>query len=77
MESSSKLKVYKRKIKWGTPKSMPFSQGWAINQVIKTYNIPAIKWGWNYDVIGLQTKKQYLFWRDNGGNLSFLGLINK
>jgi hypothetical protein len=75
--SQAILKSKIKKIKWGTEKNMPFSQGWAINEVIKTYKIPAKKWGYEYDTIGVQTKKQYILWKDNGGNLEFLGLVNK
>ncbi len=71
------LMSYKRKIKWGREKSLPFAQGYAINEVIKQYKIPVIRWGYSFDIIGVETKKQYIFWRDRGGELEFKGLINK
>lgn len=74
MKSKDELKQLIKKIKWGKEKEMPFSQGWAINKVIKKYKIPAKKWGYDYDVIGVQTKKQRMLWRDAGTKLEFLGL---
>jgi len=73
----SELRKYVKQVKWGTQKSMPFSQGWAINKVIEEYKIPAKKWGYYVDIIGVETKKQFIFWKDGGSELEFLGLVNK
>ena len=70
------LQSLSKKVKWGTEKKMAFSQGFAINTVIKRYKIPAIKWGHSFNVIGVETNKQQMFWRDNGGELVFLGLLD-
>ncbi len=71
------LQSYKRKIKWTNKTDMPFGQGWAINEVIKRYKIPAKRWGYWHSIIGVETNKQYIFWKDLGGELEFKGLLNK
>ncbi len=71
------LKSYKSKIKFGTKKELPAIPGMNINGVIKQYKIPAIAWGWSGSLIGVETKKQYIFWRDFGTHLEFKGLLNK
>ena len=43
---SGKLITLDSKVKWGTEKELPFSQGEAIKRVVSQYNIPAIKWGY-------------------------------
>lgn len=73
----STLQNYKAQISWTTDKKLPFSQGYTINALIKEYQIPAIRWGYDGSLIGLETKRQYLFWRDLGTSLEFKGLINK
>lgn len=73
----STLENYKSKIKFTTKKNLPFSQGYAINALVKNYKIPVKKWGYDGALIGLETNKQYLFWRDIGGELEFKGLLNK
>lgn len=67
------------KINWSSDKNMPFSQGYAINQLIKTYKIPAIKWGFagSGKYIGIETNNQKMFWHDKGSSLKFLGILNK
>lgn len=68
---------YLQKVKFGTETSGPAMQFMAINAVIKEYNIRALAWGYYHDVIGIETKKQYLFWRDKGSHIEFVGLVNK
>jgi hypothetical protein len=62
---------------FGIEQKLPMSQGMAIQIVIDTYKIPAIKWGYNGSLIGIETKKQIMVWRDKGSCLEFLGLMNK
>lgn len=73
----STLLGYKSKIKWSDSKSMAFSPGFAINSVIKRYKIPAKKWGYSGSIIGVETNKQFMFWKDSGYSLEFKGLLNK
>ena len=72
---------YKNKIKFGREKSLPLMQGEMINLLIKKYKIPAcfksVKWGYHLDLVGIETKKQFMIWRDCGSHAEFLGLINK
>lgn len=76
--SKSTLKKHINSIKWTTQKKkLPFSQGFAINFLIKRYKINAIRWGYQNNLIGLETKKQYLIWKDAGSSLEFLGIVNK
>lgn len=78
VKTQAYLKSLVKKVRWTTQKTnLPMSQGWAINELIKLYRIPAKSWGWAGSTIGLETNKQYLFWKDNGGELEFLGLVNK
>jgi hypothetical protein len=71
------LMQYIKKINFGTEQKLPMSQGMAIKTVIDTYKIPAIKWGFDGSLIGIETKKQIMVWRDKGSCLEFLGLMNK
>jgi hypothetical protein len=71
------LESYKNKIVFGTEQSLPMGQGYAINSVIKEYNIPAIAWGYHGSLIGVETKKQFIIWRDRGTHLEFKGIIDK
>jgi hypothetical protein len=71
------LKKIVNEIDWGEEQEMPMSQGWAINKVIKLYKIPAIRWGYSNNYIGVETKKQYMIWKDKGGHLEFCGVVNK
>jgi len=73
----STLEGFKNQIKWSTDKSLPFAQGYSINFVIKRYKIPAKAWGYHGSLIGVETNRQYMFWRDNGVSLDFKGLLNK
>ena len=77
LATMSTLKNYKSRIDFGTEESMAFSPGYAINFLIKRYSIPAVKWGYDRSIIGLETKNQYLFWKDNGGSLEFKGILDK
>lgn len=72
------LKRHVKAIRWiKQRKRLPFSQGFAINFLIKRYKIPAIRWGFKGSLIGLETKKQFLIWKDMGSSLSFMGIVNK
>lgn len=71
------LLKFKKEIKWGTETNLPFSQGYAIKTVIDTYSIPAKRWGYGGSLIGVETNKQMMFWRDKGGSLEFKGILNK
>lgn len=71
------LQKYKNEIKWGQQEELPMTQGLAITNVIERYDIPAKQWGYSGSLIGIETKKQYLFWRDRGSELEFKGIINK
>ena len=75
--SAKTLIQYNKKIKYGTEKSLPLCQGMAINSLVKKYNIPMIQWGFHYNLIGIETNKQFIIHRDQGSHLEFLGLINK
>jgi len=78
MTSSPKtLQSYKNKIKWTTERNLPMMQGSLINELISRYGIPAIAWGYDGSLIGIETRKQYLIWRDKGGMAEFKGIINK
>ena len=78
MEPKEKaFRGYIEKIKWGQAATMPMCQGMAIKAVIKEYKIPAKLWGYWFDVIGVQTNKQTILWRDIGTGVQFLGLLNK
>ena len=76
-KSQTELKKLIKNIKWGTQKEMPFSQGWVVNEMIKRYKIPAKKWGYDNDIIGIETKRQRILWKDQGGRVDFLGLVDK
>jgi len=71
------LQTYRANIKFGREQSLPMSPGMAIKSVIKEYKIPAIAWGYSGSLIGIETKKQIMIWRDKGTHLEFKGLINK
>ena len=75
--SQATLKNYNNKIKYGNEKSLPMCQGMAINSLMKEYKIPAISYGYHFNLIGIETHKQFLMWRDLGYGLEFLGIINK
>ena len=71
---------YKNKIEFHKLKdglSMPMSQGSLINELMKRYKMPAVAVGWHFDLIGIETKKQFMIWKDIGSHAEFLGLINK
>jgi hypothetical protein len=71
------LKLYNARITYGTPEKLPMSQGSLMNEIIKKYKIHPTQWGWHQDLIGLETHRQFLVWRDNGVGAEFLGIINK
>ena len=71
------LNSYRSEIKWGTKRELPMAPGMAIKSVIKQYRIQAIRWGYSGSLIGVETKKQIMIWRDKGTHLEFKGLINK
>jgi hypothetical protein len=74
----AQLEKYNNEIRWGTEKKTGFSQGWAINHVIKTYDIPAVEWGYSPSgAIGVGTKTQRMVWKDKGMSLEFQGIVKK
>ena len=75
--SPKTLQACNDKIGYGTQQKLPMSQGSMMNEIAKTYKIAAIRWGYHQDLIGLETKLQFLLWRDCGSHAEFLGLINK
>ena len=77
MRSQAYLKKLIRDIQFGQERSLPFSQGWAIKEVIKKYKIPVKEWGYSGSAIAVGTKKQRMLWRDKGTHLDFLGIVNK
>lgn len=74
---SEDLKECISQIPFNTEDDLPFMQGWALVEVVRKYNIPAIAWGYTQDLIGIETEKQYIVWRDEGWRLVFLGLMDK
>ncbi len=44
--------------------------------LVEEYKIPAKKWGYHHSHIGIETKRQKLFWRDEGIQLIFLGILD-
>jgi hypothetical protein len=75
--SQKTLMQYIKKINFGTEKTLPLMPGSHINTLIGHYKIPAIKWGFDGSLIGIETKKQIMIWRDKGSHLEFMGLMNK
>jgi len=75
--SDKTLQKYRKLIKFSTDKEGPMMQFSNINFLVNRYKIPAKKWGYHQDLLGIETKKQVMIWRDAGGHLEFLGLINK
>lgn len=73
----STLLTYRAQLQWGNRKDLPAIPGMNIAGVIKEYRIPAIRWAYSGSLIGIETKRQFLFWRDVGGELVFKGLLNK
>jgi len=72
------LKAYADKIMWSNVgDSLPFSQGFLINEVIKRYHIPVKRVGWHFNHIAVETKKQIILWKDQGSHAEFMGIINK
>lgn len=71
------LKRWNMRIPYGTPDKLPMSQGSVMNEIIKTYKLHPVRWGWYQDLIGLETEKQFLIWRDTGVGAEFQGIINK
>jgi len=77
MDDEETFKYYVRKIVWGQEEKMPMIPGIALKAVCKEYKIAAKSWGYYMDVIGVQTGKQIILWRDTGSDVSFLGMVNK
>ena len=73
----ARIKYYIDKIDWGEHETLPMMPGEAIKAVIKEYNMPAKAWGYFHNVIGIETKKQQILFKDDGTGISFLGLYNK
>jgi hypothetical protein len=73
----STLKNYVKKINFGTEERLPMIPGGALFDIMRHYKIPAIRWGYNGTLIGIETKKQFLFWRWIGSACEFKGLLNK
>lgn len=75
------LKSIIKKLTWKPlGKSLPMSQGLALKFLIKHYKIRGIKklgYSGGHSAIGIETGKQYLFWKDTGVGVEFLGIVNK
>jgi len=72
------LKNYNSKITYGTQKKLPMSQGCMLNEIVAKYKITnAIKWGYHFDILGIETPKQFLLWKDCGSYAQHLGIIDK
>ena len=72
------LVEYNRKIEYGTQQRLPMAQGSMMNEIVKSQKITnVIKWGYHFDLMGLETPSQFLLWRDCGSHAEFLGIINK
>lgn len=58
---------------------MPMSPGILIQELIKRYKMPALAVGYNPRMghVAVETKKQFVLWRDNGVGAELLGVINK
>jgi len=58
---------------------LPMSPGILIQELIKRYKIFPQRVGYNplMGHVSIETKKQFILWRDNGVGAEFLGLINK
>ncbi len=79
--SESTLKKYRSELIWKElpTKDLPMSQGLALKEVIKEYKIPAKRVGYSggSPIIGVETIKQIIFWKDTGVQLEFKGMLNK
>jgi hypothetical protein len=71
------LLKYIKSITFGNEQKLPFMPGSRINSLIEHYKIPAIQWGYEGSLIGIETKKQFMIWRDKGYCMEFKGLMNK
>jgi len=58
---------------------MAMSPGLMIKHIIENYKIPALSVGFDYrsSTLGIETKKQFILWRDCGTHAELLGLIQK
>jgi len=58
---------------------MAMSPGLMIKHIIENYKIPALSVGFDYRscTLGIETKKQFILWRDCGSHAELLGLIQK
>ena len=75
--SEKTLQNYIKKINFCNDPRLPGMIGINVLSLIEHYKIPAIKWGYGGTLIGIETKKQIMVWRDKGSHLEFLGLHNK
>ncbi len=73
----SQLNKILSKIDLGTETKLPFSQGYAIKDVIKRYGIKAVEWGYGGNYIAVATNSQIMVWLDKGSELKFVGIKNK
>lgn len=71
------LKAYWAKMTKTKSKDLPYSQGYAIKMILGKYDIKPIQFAYTTDLVGIETAKQKLIWRDKGLSLEFLGLIDK
>ena len=74
--SENTLKSYKSKIDFGTEENLPMSPALAINEIISKNKIPAIAYGYDGTLIGIETKISYMFWRI-GTDIEFKGTLLK
>jgi len=68
---------YKSKINWGKHKTLPMMPGEAIKSMVKHYKMFPIAVGYYLDVIGVETAKQVILWKDDGVRVSWLGMLDK
>ena len=73
----STLKSYWSKMTKTKSKTLPMGQGFAINMLISKYKIKPVQFAYGKDLIGIETEKQKLIWKDKGMSIEFVGLINK
>ena len=78
MVSPETLKRYHKKINYqNLDAEFPFSQGYLLKYLREHYKVPAIRAGYAGDLVSLETKRQFIIWRDTGVGAEFIGLINK
>ena len=78
MVSPETLKRYHKKINYqNLDAEFPFSQGYLLKYLREHYKVPSIRAGYAGDLVSLETKRQFIIWRDTGVGAEFIGLINK